>query len=68
MGLAESKEEEEMAPSLIWSRRSRGLTTSKEVEVAKGPQSDLRRRCRNATELTKHYDASLEETRTQSNY
>ena len=36
----ESEEEEEVAPSLIQSRRSRGLATSERIEVTEGPCSE----------------------------
>ena len=40
LGITESEEEEEVAPPLIRSRRSRGPITSEGVEVAEGPQSE----------------------------
>jgi len=40
LGFVESKEEKDVAPSLIWSWRSRGLTTLEGIEVVEGPQSE----------------------------
>ena len=40
----ESKEEEEVAPLLIWSRRGRGPTVLEGIEVAEEPQSKLHQR------------------------
>jgi len=70
----ESEEEEEVAPLLIQSRRSRDPTTLKGTEVAEGPQSktllaSLMTSGEGVTTgLSKHYDAGLEDRRIQSDY